>query len=243
MRRFFCDFDIDTEHLVQLQSDQHRHLSTVLRARVGDQVVLCNGDGFDYMGIIQSIQKNFTNIKVIKKVENLAEPTFVVDLFFGVLKSSDKIDFIIQKSVELGVARLIPFVSHNTVAKDVNNNRLQKISNEALKQCGRSNKVMVEKTIDFDQMIDRLKEYDLVLWAYENANQTDDISTVWQTVQSSVDKKIALIVGSEGGFTDSEVDTFKQKEIKPITLGKRILRAETACISLLSIVMYIAKQY
>ena len=240
MKRFFIDFPISTNQMITLDGDQHKHLKLVLRANVGQSIILFCGDGFDYIAQIQTITKNATTVFIQQQNANtITEPTIQVDLCFGLLKSSDKIDLIVQKSVELGASNIIPFVSQYTNAKTINQPRLQKISNEALKQCGRSCKVIVHNSISFEQMVSLAKNYDQIIFAYERAETTQSLSNHTNHLNP---KKIALIVGSEGGFSPNEAQQLINDKTTTVSLGKRILRAETACISLLSIIMFINGQ-
>ncbi|MCL2598936.1 MAG: 16S rRNA (uracil(1498)-N(3))-methyltransferase [Firmicutes bacterium] len=230
MRRFFCEQDMMEGSTVILQEEQHKHLMAVLRAKLGDQVVLCNGDGFDYSGVVHTICKQCSEILITQKEPNAAEPQVKIDLYFGLTKVSDKQDLIVQKAVELGANAVIPFVSRFCVAKSANVYRLQKIANEALKQCGRAKKVDIRQVASFAGLKESLANYEQVVWAYEKADADARLHLDKHT------KSVAIVVGSEGGFCDTEANDLRSLGVTPISLGKRILRAETASIVLMGLV-------
>ena len=142
----------------------------------------------------------------------------------------DKLDLVTQKLCELGATKIIPFESDFTVAKPNPNKiaRLNKVSEEACKQCGRSIPLKVENAISFKQMLEQIAEYDIVLFA----NEKERLAS--QEIQDK--NNIAIIIGSEGGFSDSEIEQIKSRGAKCIGLGERILRTETASIALCAIV-------
>ncbi|MDR2201890.1 MAG: 16S rRNA (uracil(1498)-N(3))-methyltransferase [Clostridiales bacterium] len=231
MRRFFVEKINET---VFLRGEEHKHLSLVLRARAGERVVLFCGDGLDYTARIDSVGQNETRLAVIEKSSNTAEPPINLTLFFSALKG-DKNDLVVQKATELGVGGLRPFISEFTQVKkeSLKTDRLNKIALEAAKQCGRSSVPRVYPPLDFDGLLDALKGggYDSVIFAYENA-ESGGLSI------DADSKNIAVIVGGEGGFCGREAKAIADAGAKTVTLGKRILRAETASIALCALVMH-----
>lgn len=150
------------------------------------------------------------------------------------MPKGDKLDLIIQKSVELGVDKIVPFLSQYTNETKYNQSRQERIALEACKQCGRGIKAQVGDLIDFDRLIEELKEYDTIILPYEHATvgSMGDIKGLEQG------KKIALIIGSEGGFAPHEVEAIENIGGQVLSLGKRILRCETASIISVGLVMY-----
>lgn len=146
-----------------------------------------------------------------------------ITLYAGLLKNN-KLDFAIQKAVELGVDKVRPFLSHNTAETKFSQDRASKIALEAAKQCGSAYLTEVEPLCDFKDVIEECKNFDAVLFAYEfeKKNRIKDCD-----LQG---KSIALIVGAEGGFTEDEAKAAKDCGAQIVTLGRRILRAETASI-------------
>ncbi|NLC16886.1 MAG: 16S rRNA (uracil(1498)-N(3))-methyltransferase [Clostridiales bacterium] len=233
-KRFFTQHtDDDT---IILQGQEYHHLVNVTRAQIGEQVIVCFNDGYDNICQIIEIKKNQAVLKRLSRQKNNNEAGIDVALFQAVPKG-DKLELIVQKCAELGIKSIIPFLSQYTQTKEhiVKTERLQKIAQEAAKQCGRAVVPTVEKTQKFSDILPRLKDYDYVLMPYELENQTD-IKTA--LAAAAKPKKIAIIIGSEGGFSQEEVKQAKEQNAQTVTLGDRILRAETAAISVAAIVMY-----
>ncbi|MBR5521419.1 MAG: 16S rRNA (uracil(1498)-N(3))-methyltransferase [Oscillospiraceae bacterium] len=212
------------------------HLIKVMRIREGDSVILTDKTGYDYTAIAQEITKDEVIFEVVSKEKNPAEPTVNLTVYMA-LPKSDKLEFITQKMCELGAARLVPFVSEYCVAqkskKDDNKvTRLQKISDEACKQSGRSAPMVVEKTATFKEILQQLGNYDKVILFYEHG--AEKLSETDFTDCSNV----AVIIGSEGGFSEKEAALMVEKGAVNIVLGSRILRCETAAVTGVSLVMF-----
>ncbi|HEY8443661.1 MAG TPA: RsmE family RNA methyltransferase [Clostridia bacterium] len=233
-KRFFAEYTDDD--IIILKDQEHHHLANVLRLQTGEQVAVCFNDGYDNICEIIEIKKNHAVLKRLSREKNQNEASVDLTLFQAAPKG-DKLDLIVQKSVELGVNRIVPFLSQFTQVKEhsVKTERLNKIALEAAKQCGRALAPEVEQPKKFSEILPRLKEYDFVLMPYELETQVD-IKTALATAQNP--RKIAVIIGSEGGFCQEEVELAREYNAQVVTLGNRILRAETAAISVVSIVMY-----
>jgi len=242
MRRVFVD-SIDGGQAV-LTGGEHKHLSVVLRAKKGDKFALVCGDGFVYGGVIEKIEREKTTVKIVDKTADTTEPNILCDLYLGMIKG-EHLEIAVQKAVELGVNNIYPLLTQNAVKTGVNLERLNKIALEAAKQCGRGRlpKVLAPKT--FDEAYKALKRYDLAVFPYEKADKLsikeflDAYAAAIKSSAFAVDstKKIAVIIGSEGGFTAEEAA--KMSEIAtPVSLGARILRADTAAIVAIIAVMY-----
>ena len=240
MKRFFVDKVTDPP---VLSGEQHKHLSLVLRARPGDNVILCAGDGYDRICTIKDIRRNETLLTLREKVRNESEPDISVTLFMSVMKG-DKNDLVVQKATELGACEIYPVITkfvqnHERVVKT---ERLNKIAAEAAKQCGRSMVPIVRDTINFKDIPCMLGGFDLVVFPYENARELS-LKGFLTAIDKSTVKSVAVVVGSEGGFADDETLALTNAGVVPVTLGKRILRAETANIAVLSVVMYELEQW
>ena len=212
------------------------HLIKVMRIREGDSVILTDKTGYDYTAIAQEITKDEVIFEVVSKEKNPAEPTVNLTVYMA-LPKSDKLEFITQKMCELGAARLVPFVSEYCVAQkskkdDNKQSRLQKISDEACKQSGRSAPMVVEKTATFKEILAQLPQYDKVLLFYEHGSEK------LREMDFSSCENVAIIIGSEGGFSQKEADMMVEKGAVNIVLGARILRCETAAVTGASLVMF-----
>ena len=212
------------------------HLIKVMRIKTGDSVVLTDKTGYDYTAVASEITKDTVIFEIIEKEKNPAEPTVNLTVYMA-LPKSDKLEFITQKMCELGAVRLVPFVSEYCVAqkskKDDNKvARLQKISDEACKQSGRSNPMTVEKTATFKEILRQLESYDKVILFYEHGAEK------LSEIDFNNCNNVAVIVGSEGGFSEKEAAQMVEKGAVNVVLGARILRCETAAVTGTSLVMF-----
>lgn len=223
-----------------LTGDNHNHLSHVLRSRVGDKIILCR-NSVDYECVIEKIDKKETLLKVLSFRECVKDTDIEVTLYFALMKG-DKNELVAQKCTELGITRLCPFVSSNCECRPDNfkKERINKIITEAAQQCGRSSLPLVDEVISFSDMLNSIGDYEIVVFPYEKAEDVT-LKQVLQGVDHG--SRIAVVVGSEGGFTKDEAEMLKGKGVRPVTLGKRILRAETASIAVVSAIMYEGNQW
>lgn len=229
MKKFFAT-RINDEYI--FEGDELAHFN-VLRCRVGEQIICLGDDGYDYLCEITQVSKKQAVAKIISKELNIKNPKVNITIFQGLVKG-EKVDLIVQKLTELGVTNLVLFESEFSVAKTNDNkiNRLNKISQEACKQCGRSIPLNIEPTLKYKDMVDKLKSYDMVLFA----NEKNKIRNYDKIIKS---QNIAIIVGGEGGFSDKEIEQIYNEGAVNFGLGERILRAETACIACACIVGFI----
>ena len=218
--------------------DAH-HLAHVMRARVGDTVVLCGPDGLEYTGTVAAIAPGRVEFTVSEGAPSKAEPAVRTTLFVGYPKQG-KLEEIIRHSVELGVRRVTPFFSRYCVAapkkEDAKRERYSRIAAEAAKQCGRG--ILPEVTLplpDFASVCDQLKAYDLALFFYECGGVP--LRSLLPGDPARPPRKITLITGSEGGFSPQEAAAAAAAGAVAVGLGPRILRCETAPLAVLSAVM------
>ncbi len=231
MKKFF---GTKQENLITIDGEDFLHLA-VLRCKIGEQILCYTGDEFEYLCEITQISKNQAVCKILSQNICQGNPKREITVFQG-LPKQDKLEFITQKLTELGAKNLIPFESDFTIAKPNLNkiDRLGKISIEACKQCGRSQSVNISSPIKFDEMLNKLDEFDLVLFANETDKKIQDIN--FGHLQ-----KIAIIVGSEGGFSEQEIEKLKSKNVTMFGLGSRILRCETASVIACGLVSYLTE--
>lgn len=215
------------------EGDELAHFN-VLRCNIGEEVLCLGDDGYDYTCQVFEITKKCAKARIVSRALNSKNPRVKISVFQGLVKG-EKLDLIVQKLTELGMSELYTFESDFTIAKANSNKteRLIKISKEACKQCGRSIPIKINESISFKQMLNELKQYDLVLFA----NEKDTVRDVSLLKADS----IALVIGSEGGFSDAEISAIKELGVKNFGMGSRILRAETAAIAMASIVGYLVE--
>lgn len=227
MRRFFGR--LDGEKIV-VDGEEFKHLTQVIRLKEGDKFICVVGDEFDYICEIVRLDKKQAFAKVIEKSLNKSNPKKKLVLFQALIKK-DNFELVLQKAVELGMSKVIPFVSEHCVNKSgVNLDRINTLISSACKQCERSRVMELSDAIKFDNMLAQLKNFDVVVFANEIDGKGFDFSTL------SKFNNIAFVVGCEGGFTEKEKDAIlKHENVKSVNLGSRILRAETASIVLMGL--------
>lgn len=214
-----------------------RHIGRVLRMAVGENIVLCDLKGLDYHCQIESIQKDAVSCRILSTCPSVGEPDCQVTLYQAFPKG-DKMDFIIQKAVELGVSRVVPVLTRRCVARPDPKAmtgklaRFSRIALEAAKQSGRGRIPQVGELVDFDSAVKMAASDPLSLFFYEGGGRP-----LSQLLSPQV-KSLSLFVGSEGGFDPEEVELAAKAGLIPVTLGPRILRCETAPVCALSVIMY-----
>lgn len=236
MRRFYFETENQNQNNIILLGEEFNHLKNVLRLKEGTTVVCVCGDGKDYVCQIKEIDKDKALLELLNVLEAETTPKANVSVFQGTLKL-DKFELVLQKLAELGVLKVVPFESAFSVAKikPEKIERYKKISISASKQCKRADFMQVGQKHSFKEMLKALQEYDKVIFAYEKEGQGS-----LKTLKLEKQEKVAIVVGSEGGFSQAEVEALEKLDnLKTISLGKRILRAETAVIALASLVMFV----
>lgn len=227
---------IDSD-VYEIRGEDAVHISKSLRMKPGEELTVCTADGVEHLCKITDITHAEVAVEVISSKTSEQEPSVEVTLYQALTKN-DKMDFIIQKAVELGVSRIVPFVSSRCISRpdsksaDKKSERWNKIARQAAMQSRRAKIPQVCEVIGFSQAAEQCKEYDSALIYYELGGEKTG------TYIDSQTKQIAVFVGSEGGFEPDEVDTIVKNGGHIATLGKRILRAETAPLAALSVIMY-----
>jgi len=209
-RRFFVSNQALEKELV-LNGAEHNHLANVLRLRVGEEVIIICGDEFDYRYEIISITKSQSNIRLIKKSPNKYNPEKNLTVYMGIIKH-DNLALAVEKLNEIGVTEVVLFKSVNPQNIPVKIEKLQATANQSCRQCGRSIPLKVRGVIGFAELPSG------AVFADEKEKS--------QKIQNAN----AIIIGPEGGFTDSEREQLR-KIATPVSLGSRILRSETAAIA------------
>lgn len=234
MRRFFGS---QQNGQVVLEGDEFNHLKNVLRLKVGAEILVSLGDENDYACEVVAFTPKSAICKIVGARVCEGNPKKNIVLFQAVCKR-EKFEFIVQKATEIGVSKVVPFVSQHVIAKVTENKmeRLKSIAQNACKQCERSIPPEICKPLEFDKVIEQFENFDVVLFANERADKGEKLTDHLKKA-----KNIAIIVGSEGGFDAKEKDKFIAAGATTISLGKRILRCETASVAMMSLVSILSE--
>ena len=229
LRRFFVN-QISSPLIID--GEEFRHAVNVLRLKEGDEIIVCDNSGYEYISAVRKINKKDLELEVVDKRLNDTEPNTEVTLIAGYLKG-DKTELVVQKAVELGVKNIVIFNS-KYCASYMNDNklsRLNKVSIESAKQCGRAIYPTVVYCDDFKSALELGAKSKNKLFACEFAEKND-------VDFNALNGSTSVVVGSEGGFSKEEYELALEMGYQTLFLGKRILRAETAGISLTAILMH-----
>ena len=249
MPRFFIQKEQVSEDRIHLRGEDAHHIARSLRMAVGDSLTVCDMQGIEYEGIIESFDEDREVIVRIERSKRSdREPSCRITVFQA-LPKGDKLDTVIQKAVECGAYEIVPFESERCVvrmkqeAEARKTERRQRIAFEAAKQSGRSVIPQVMPTVSFEQMLELASLCDIKLFCYEG-DGTEPLGIVLQKEKETLLKEgatVAIVIGSEGGFSLDEVAKAKARGLAPIGLGKRILRTETASGFVLSCLVYVTE--
>ncbi len=246
MSKFFIKnnqfFDYNNE--IDIIGEDINHIKKVLRKNIGDELNICNTDsGDNYLVKIKTFEKEKIICSIIKRIESENESNVKISLFQG-LPKFDKMEYIIQKNTEVGVYDFYPIIMKRTIVKvreedkEKRISRFNKIAEGAAKQSLRDIIPEVHNIVSFNSVLESLKEYDLILVAYED-EENNSLKSVLRNISEKKDYKIAVLIGPEGGIDVEEINSLKKLDnSKIVSLGKRILRTETAGIVINSQIMY-----
>ncbi|MFT5872124.1 MAG: 16S rRNA (uracil1498-N3)-methyltransferase [Clostridium sp.] len=253
MHKFFVPKHNIEENIAIIDGEDVKHIYKVLRLQIGDKVSVNNCEGIEYIGEITLIDKSTVTINLIEENAINNESPIDVYLFQGMPKST-KMDLIVQKNTELGVKEITPIITERVVVKTELKefkkvdgfkkidgvkkiDRWNRIALEACKQSKRSLVPKINVPIEFDALLEQLKHMDLVVVPYEN-EEGYGIKKLVQNIERKDINKVAIVIGPEGGFEESEILKLTEVGASIVTLGPRILRTETAGFTCLSLIMY-----
>ena len=238
--RFYHPQSMEPGHVVSLPHDSLHYARRVLRMRVGERLDLIDGQGTQYEGRISSISSTDIFVEIMAK--NFPEDSSVSVTLCQALVKGDKMDFIIQRSVELGVARFIPFSSSRTIihltpaAAAAKVKRWQKIAAESARQCGRAIVPVVSPVLSYEEMLKQGGEQapKVIFWEGERDRTMGRLFREGENDS----QEYFFVVGPEGGFSGDEIAQADHEGFLSVTIGKRILKVETAVLSILTILQY-----
>ncbi|MCR5322332.1 MAG: 16S rRNA (uracil(1498)-N(3))-methyltransferase [Lachnospiraceae bacterium] len=244
MYHFYTDkSNIFEDHIV-LEGADVNHIRNVLRMRDGEELIICDGEGTDHYCRIRGNDGKKLIADIMKSCGSEAEPSAKIVLFQG-LPKKDKMELIIQKAVELGACKIVPVMTKRVIVKSGSEEkesrkleRWQSIAKSAAEQSGRGIVPVVCQTVDLNEAFEMASKLDRNIIPYENADNSDlGMDRSREVVKSLKGKKsIGVFIGPEGGFEPEEIEKAIKSGIETISLGKRILRTETAGLAILAII-------
>lgn len=232
MPRFSVDAKSIVDNKAVITGTDHRHIIKALRLKAGDAITLFDADSTEYSGVIVNIGKTELSVEITGSKKVFTDSPLHITLLQG-LPRGDKMDYIIEKATELGVSAVVPVITQRVQGRPRDRTkRWQKIAVESSKQCGRTKSTVIENTLDLESAIISYKDSEIAIILHvDTENKIKDY--IKNTLQAP--KNIILFIGPEGGFTDKEVLLAKEMGFTPLGLGPRVLRTETASVSVLSI--------
>lgn len=245
MHRFFVEPSQIGEKEIVITGPDVNHIRNVLRMRAGEELLAADGQGSEYRCILRELQDSEIRAEICRKLSGSAELPSRITLFQG-LPKSDKMDLIIQKCVELGVFRIVPVTTKRTVVKldakkeESRRKRWTAVSESAAKQSGRGIIPEISGVRGFKEAVEEAGELDVCLIPYEKAENMARTREILSGIPAGA--SIGVFIGPEGGFEEEEVREAMEAGARPITLGRRILRTETAGMAVLAMLGYLLEE-
>ena len=240
MPRFFVD-SVEGD-FVEINGEDARHIALSLRMKNGEHLVLCDGKGREADAVIREAFPESVVLDVVERKDSAAEPKTEV-ILYQALPKFDKLEYIVQKSVELGVSKIVPVLTSRCISRPDEKTmkkkleRLRKISDEAAKQSGRGKLPEVGEMLTFKNAVLKMCEAETPIFFFEHAEYP-----LREIMAKREGGTISMMVGSEGGFSDEEAAFAAEHGALIASLGPRILRCETAPVAALSAIMYAAEE-
>jgi 16S rRNA (uracil1498-N3)-methyltransferase len=242
MRHFFIDPSATINSLVTIQPSEAHHIKNVLRLRPGDRIKLFDGTGFEFEAVIRKMSAEKVDVEILNKIRATLRSGAQIIVAQAFLKEK-KMDDLVRKLCELGVAKWVPFFSQRSIAKpDANRlagrtRRWHRIAAEALKQCRRADLPEIAGPLSFDEVLNLGKTCDLNIVFWEN--DSTPLNSANESNETHPIRKILLMLGPEGGFTQQEIEMAEHSGFLLAGPGPRILRAETATLAAVTLVQYL----
>lgn len=241
MHHFFVTPDQVRDENIYIEGSDVNHIKNVLRMKIGEELKISDGNNKKYLCQIESMDSEMVSARILEEQGADNELPSKIYLFQG-LPKSDKMELIVQKAVELGAFEIVPVATKRAVVKLDDKKAAKKverwnsIAESGAKQSGRNVIPKVTNVMSFKEAIAYAKKLDVVLIPYELAEGMEETREIISNIQPG--QSIGIFIGPEGGFETSEVEHAIENGVKSVTLGKRILRTETAGLTTLAILMY-----
>lgn len=241
MQHFFVSPQQVKEEKIYVEGSDVNHIKNVLRMKLGEKLTVNDGEGWQYLCEVESYEADMAVLHIVEKSKAETELSSRIYLFQG-LPKQDKMELIVQKAVELGTYQVIPVSTKRAVVKlDAKKagkkvERWQQIAVSAAKQAGRGIVPTVGEVCTYAQALKMAEELDVVLIPYELAEGIEETKKIIAGIRPG--QSVGVFIGPEGGFEEEEVKLAMEAGAKPVTLGRRILRTETAGLTTLSLLMF-----
>lgn len=243
MYKFFVNEEQIKDEQVNIIGKDVNHIKNVLRLEIGENIFVCNREtSTSFICKILEVNNNEISCEILEEILDTTEPNTYIHIFQG-LPKADKFEWIIEKCTEIGVKEITPVIMKRTIVKLEEKDKIkkvdrwQKIAEVAAKQSKRDTILRINSIINFQNVFEKTKDYDILLVAYENESN-NTLKNVLKNLKSRKNLKIAVIIGPEGGIDEEEIKLCKKNEFISVTLGKRILRTETAPLIISSNLLY-----
>lgn len=240
MHRFFVPPSCIQGDHVTLPADASRQLARVLRARPGDKIIVLDDSGYEYAVTLEAVSSRSASGVVTDRHPGNGEPRLWITLYQGLMKA-DRFEYVLQKGTELGISRFVPMVSERTVARNVmsasRRERWGRIIREAAEQAGRCRLPALDDVVTFAEACDTIAKPAIIGWELERDSGIRDV-LMRQKPEIEAAQSLSIVIGSEGGLTEDEVGYALGRGIAKVSMGRRILRAETAGIVAAAAVLY-----
>lgn len=237
MSRFFTPKENIKGNTVYISGQEARHILNVMRLSNNDKVVVFDGTGKEYIGFIKDTKPKSLTVEVVETRTPSRTDAPSITLVQAIPKK-DKMDYIVEKATELGVSAVIPVVSKRTVVRvdtDLRLKRWQRISQEASKQCGRLDIPRISPIMRFNDAVDEINNYDFCLMAC----LWDKTASLHSAISSYTSGSVIVFVGPEGDFTPDEIQrTMNNSNCKLVSLGRKVLKSDTAALYIISCLNY-----
>lgn len=240
MHRFFVDIsDISAGRVIISDSRVHQ-IRDVLRMKTGNQIIVLDNKGFEYQTRLLSISTKEIVGEIISKNRCESEPRIQITLYQSLL-AREKFEFVLQKCTEIGVTQFIPVITERSIVRKAEKITKQKLARfesiieEAAEQSSRGKIPLLRNPTDLSEALLAADDYDICLVG--STKNCDSLKKILRGHNSQAER-IALFIGPEGGFSDRELELLGSREIKSFSLGKRILRTETAAVAATAIILY-----
>jgi 16S rRNA (uracil1498-N3)-methyltransferase len=240
-RRFFIeDSHAPGEHVVIADADAHK-IRDVLRLRAGDTIEIVDSSGTLFDAMLESVEGG-VRAELRAAIDAVDDPRIEIDVAQGIPKGQ-KMDFVVEKLTELGVASILPLASHRAVVREPGDGKLERwrrLAKTAAQQSGRRSILAVGEPVSFDDLLARFADYDVVLFPWEVAAGQRNLRETLPALLAGA-RRVLVVIGPEGGFSHAEAERARDAGARVISLGRRILRTETAALVVVALLQYLTE--